>query len=71
MARGGATETLTADSGVFCGEATVAALAAAMDELEQRDWQADAARAAAERFSVARFRRDFMVGVEAGLGHGA
>ena len=60
LARGGAQETQTADSAVLFAEPTAAALAAALREAEGRDWRPDAARAAAERFSTARFRGEFM-----------
>jgi len=63
--RGGALETVVSGkTGVFFREQTPSALAAAVREFETLDVSRTACRANAERFSEARFRREFQLFVE-------
>ncbi len=65
FARGGALETVVAGkTGVFFTEPTAASLAAAMKEAAARPWDRAAIRAHAEKFSAARFRREFAEAVK-------
>ena len=65
LGRGGLLETLVpGQSGLFFDEQTPQNLLAALDEFESRDWDPKLVRQGAERFSIARFRREFAGVVE-------
>ena len=59
--RGGALETVTAQTGVFFDQQTESSLIAAVEQFESRaaEFTPAACRANAERFNAARFRREF------------
>jgi glycosyltransferase involved in cell wall biosynthesis len=68
LAAGGALETVVpGETGLLVPEATVAAFAAALEELGRRTWSPARARANAARFGEERFARELMAEVEAAI----
>jgi glycosyltransferase involved in cell wall biosynthesis len=70
LAHGGAAETVVhGETGVLFGDQTVDALVAALREADAMRFEPEAIRRNAERFSTARFEREFSALLDTKLGH--
>ena len=65
--RGGATETITPDTGVFFEEQTADSLLSAMEQFEKTSFDPSLARMNAERFNTARYERELFAFIDAVL----
>ncbi len=62
--RGGATETITADTGVFFNEQSTDSMVSAMEQFEKMSFDPVLARQNAERFNTARYERELFAFID-------